>query len=58
MIGVVHLVPNCTTIISSFIHLCEAYLGIAPHLHLWQHFFELKKTGKFDVVGSVGLMLH
>jgi hypothetical protein len=27
-------------------------------LHLWRHFFELKKTGKSDVVGSVGFMLH
>jgi hypothetical protein len=57
-IEVVHLVPNAITIISTFIHLCEAYLGIPPHLHLWRHFFELKKMGKSDVVGSVGFMLH
>jgi hypothetical protein len=45
-------------IISTFVHLCEAYLSIAPHFHLWRHFFELKKTGKGVVVGSVGFMLH
>jgi hypothetical protein len=57
-IDLVHLVPNAITIVSSFIHLCEAYLGIPPHFHLWQYFFELKKTRKDDVVGSVGFMLH
>jgi hypothetical protein len=27
----VHLVPNSITIVSTFIHFCEAYLGISPH---------------------------
>jgi hypothetical protein len=45
-IELVHLMPSSITIISTFIHLCEAYLGIALHFHLWRHFFELKKTGK------------
>jgi hypothetical protein len=53
----VHLVPNSITIIATFIHLCEAYLGITPYFHLWRHFFELKKTGKGVVVGSVNFML-
>jgi hypothetical protein len=57
-IELVPLVPNTITIISSFIHLCEAYLGIPPHFRLWRHFLELKKTGKSDVVGSVGFMLR
>jgi hypothetical protein len=56
-IELVHLAPNSVTIIATFIHLCEAYLGIAPHFHLWRHFFELKKTGKGVVVGSVSFML-
>jgi hypothetical protein len=51
MIELVHLVPNAITIISSFILLCEAYLGIAPHFHLWCYFFELKKIGKTEVMG-------
>jgi hypothetical protein len=57
-IELVHLVPNAITIISSFILLYEAYLRIASHFHLWQYFFELKKTGKTDVVGSVWFMLR
>jgi hypothetical protein len=52
----VHLAPNSITIIATFVHLCEAYLGIAPHFHLWHHFFELKKMGKGVVFGSVGFM--
>jgi hypothetical protein len=54
----VHLALNSITIIYTFVHLCEAYLGIAPHFHLWRHFFELKKTGKGVVIGSVGFMLR
>jgi hypothetical protein len=57
-IELVHLVPNSITIISTFIHLCEAYLGIAPHFHLWCHFFKIKKTGKLVIIGSVGFMLR
>ena len=30
----VHLVPNSITVVSSFIHLCEAYLGIPIHFNL------------------------
>jgi hypothetical protein len=56
-IKLVHLSWNSITIITTFIHLCEAYLGIAPHFHLWCHFFELKKTDKSGVMGSMGFML-
>ena len=54
----VHLVPNSITVVSSFIHLCEAYLGIPPHFHLWRYFFQVKKTGKAKVVGNVGFYLR
>ena len=37
-----HLTPNSILHISIFIHLCEAYLGIDPHFHLFRHFFRLK----------------
>jgi hypothetical protein len=57
-IELVHLVPNSITIICTFIHLCEAYLGIAPHLYLRCFFFKPKKTGKSRVVGRVGFMLR
>jgi hypothetical protein len=55
-IELVDLAPNSITIISTFIHLCEAYLSTAPHFRLWCHFFELKKTGKGVVVGGLGFM--
>jgi hypothetical protein len=38
-IEIVHLAQNSITIICTFIHLCEAYLGIAPHFHLWCQIF-------------------
>jgi hypothetical protein len=57
-IKLVYLAPNSITIITTFIHLREAYLGIAPHFHLWRHFFVLKKTGKGVVIGSVSYMLR
>jgi hypothetical protein len=42
----VHLVPNSITVVSTFIHFCEAYLGIPPHFLLWRYFFCVKSTGK------------
>ena len=54
----VHLVPNSITVVSSFIHLCEAYLGIPPHFNLWRYFFQVKKTGKAKVIGNVGFYLR
>jgi hypothetical protein len=38
----VHLVPNSITVVSSFIHFCEAYLGIPPRFVLWRYFFQVK----------------
>jgi hypothetical protein len=50
----VHLVPNSITVVSTFIHFCEAYLGISPHFFLWRHLFCVKSTGKRSgPVGSV-----
>jgi hypothetical protein len=51
----VHLVPNSITVVLTFIHLCEAYLGIPPHFALWRHFFCVKSTGKRS--GSVGAVM-
>jgi hypothetical protein len=45
-IELVHLAPNSIMIISTFVHLCEAYLDIAPHFDLRRHFFELKKMAR------------
>jgi hypothetical protein len=51
----VHLVPNSITVVSTFIHLCEAYLGISPHFLLWRYFFCVKSTGKR--LGPVGAVM-
>jgi hypothetical protein len=42
----VHLVPNSITVVSTFIHFCEVYLGISPHFLLWRYLFCVKSTGK------------
>jgi len=36
-----HLTPQSILHISIFTHLCESFLGILPHFHLFQHFFAL-----------------
>jgi hypothetical protein len=51
----VHLVPNSSTVVSTFIHFCEAYLGISPHFLLWRYFFCVKSTGKRS--GPVGAVM-
>jgi hypothetical protein len=48
----VHLVPNSVTVVLTFIHFCEAYLGIPPHFLLWRYFFYVKSTSKRS--GPVG----
>jgi hypothetical protein len=55
----VHLVPNSITVVSSFIHFCEAYLGITPHFFLWRHLFNVKFTNeRTGVVGVVMFFLN
>jgi hypothetical protein len=49
----VHLVPNSITVVSTFIHFYEAYLGISPHFLLWRYLLCVKSTGKRS--GPVGL---
>jgi hypothetical protein len=46
---------NSITVVSTFIHLCEAYLGILPHFLLWRYFFCVKSTGKRS--GPVGAVM-
>jgi hypothetical protein len=48
----VHIIPNSVIVVSTFIHFCEAYLGISPHFLLWRHLFCVKSTGKRS--GPVG----
>jgi hypothetical protein len=51
----VHLVPNSITVVSTFIHFCEAYLGISLHFLLRRYFFCVKSTGKRS--GPVGAVM-
>jgi hypothetical protein len=51
----VHLIPNSITVVLTFIHFCEAYLGISPHFLLWRHLFFVKSTGKH--AGPVGAVM-
>jgi hypothetical protein len=51
----VHLVPNSITIVSTFIHFCEAYLGIPPHFTLWRYFLCVKSTSKR--LGPMGVVM-
>jgi hypothetical protein len=51
----VHLVPNSITVVSTFIHFCEVYLGIPPHFLLWRYFFCVKSTSKRS--GPVGVVM-
>jgi hypothetical protein len=55
----VHLVPNSITVVSTFIHFYEAYLGISPHFLLWRHLFHVKSTDKrASPVGAVMFCLR
>jgi hypothetical protein len=51
----VHLFPNSITVVATFIHFCEAYLGISPHFLLWRYLFFVKSTGKRS--GPVGAVM-
>ena len=44
-IGICNLHPNSILLISTFIHLCEAYVGIEPHFDLFRYLFCLRKKG-------------
>ena len=39
---VTNLKPNSIAQIAIYIHLCEGYLGIAPHFILWRALYRLK----------------
>ncbi|RLN04700.1 putative gypsy-type retrotransposon [Panicum miliaceum] len=44
-----------------YIHLCEGFLGIAPHFNLWRALYHLRaysSKGTHDVVGGVAFSLR
>ena len=56
-----HLSPQSILQLSIFTHFCEAFLGILPHFHLFQHFFILvpiPDASKPAVVGACDLVLR
>jgi hypothetical protein len=56
-----HLTPQSILHLSIFTHFCEAFLGILPHFHLFQHFFILvpiPNATKPAVVGGCELVLR
>jgi len=46
---VTHLKPNSIAQITIFIHLCDAYLGIAPYFNLWRPPYHLKEYTLSDL---------
>ena len=56
-----HLTPQSILYLSIFTHFCEAFLGILPHFHLFQHFFTLvpvPNSAKPAVIGGCELVLR
>ena len=56
-----HLTPQSILHLSIFTHFCEAFLGILPHFHLFQHFFFLVPIPNATnpaVVGGCELVLR
>jgi hypothetical protein len=36
-----HLTPSGILHITAFVTLCKTYMGIEPHIDLWNHFFRV-----------------
>ena len=56
-----HLTPQSILHLSIFTQFCEAFLGILPHFHLFQHFFILvpvPNAAKPAVVGGCELIFR
>jgi len=59
-IRIYNLHPNSILLVSTFIHLCEAYVGIEPHFDLFCYLFCLRKKGAVGgskIAGGVYLNL-
>jgi hypothetical protein len=60
-IGICNLHPNSILLVATFIHLCEAYVGIEPHFDLFCYLFCLREKGAVGgskIAGRVYLNLH
>jgi len=59
-IGICNLHPNSILLVVTFIHLCEAFVGIEPHFDLFHYLFYLRKKGAVGgskIAGGVYLNL-
>jgi hypothetical protein len=59
-IGICNLHPNSILLVSTFIHLCEAFARIEPHFDLFCYLFCLRKKGAvggFKIADGVYLNL-
>ena len=57
---VTRLKPNSIAQITIFIHLCEGYLGIAPHFNLWRALYRLRghpSNVRRNIVGGAAFSL-
>jgi hypothetical protein len=52
------LVPNSITVVSTFIHFCEAYQGIPPHFTLWRYFLRQKYWQKVRASGGCNVQFE
>jgi hypothetical protein len=57
-----HLTPLGILHIATFVILCEAYMGIEPHLNLWNYFFcawlQQGSGAKVAILGSVDIFIR
>ena len=53
-----HLNPNSITMLSVFVHLCEAFFGIEASLNLFQYFYKLKRITENKCVRGCGFQLR
>jgi hypothetical protein len=60
-IGICNQHPNSILLVSTFIYLCEAFSGFAPHFDLFRYLFCLRKKGSkggSQITGRVYLTLR
>jgi hypothetical protein len=60
-IRICNLHPNSILLVSTFIHLCEAFGGFPPHFDLFRYLFCLRKMGSkggSQIAGGVYVTLH
>jgi hypothetical protein len=60
-IEIYNMHPNSILLVSTFMHLCEAFGGFSPHFDLFRYLFCLRKKGskgRSQITGGVYLTLR